>query len=112
MFTVGPAEGRRACYHLFREWRGSVHFVREGDAWQFFILPGTDLATHEVAAFPMLSPLPSRAQSPVASISRVPSLGVPMENLVWDVILPPGMELTREEGDLEPRATEQRGLFE
>jgi hypothetical protein len=35
-----------------------------------------------------------------------------MENLVWDVIVPPGMELTHDDGDLEPRTIERRGLFD
>jgi len=107
--TVGLPKGGEL-FHLFVNGE-SVHFVREGDAWQFFILPGTDDRTAEVR-FAYVVPAAVSGAKPGRVDLASPSLGVPMENLVWDVILPPGMELTHEEGDLEPRATEQRGLFD
>lgn len=107
--TVGLPKGGEL-FHLFVNGE-SVHFVREGDAWQFFILPGTDDRSAQVR-FAYVVPASVSGAKPGRVDLASPSLGVPMENLVWDVILPPGMELTRDEGDLESRAVEQRGLFD
>ncbi|MCB1202728.1 MAG: hypothetical protein KDN18_00600, partial [Verrucomicrobiae bacterium] len=102
-------------FHLFVNGE-SVHFVREGNAWQFFILPGgsangADDRTAEVR-FAYVVPASISGARPGRVALASPTLGVPVENLVWDVILPPGMELTRNDGDLEPRAIENRGLFD
>jgi hypothetical protein len=107
--TVGLPKGGEL-FHLFVNGE-SVHFVREGDAWQFFILPGTDDRTAEVR-FAYVVPASVSGAKPGRVDLASPSLGVPMENLVWDVILPPGMEMTHDEGDLEPREIEPRGLFD
>lgn len=107
--TVGLPKGGEL-FHLFVNGE-SVHFVREGDAWQFFILPGTDDRSAQVS-FAYVVPASVSGAKPGRVDLASPSLGVPMENLVWDVVLPPGMELTHDEGDLEPRAIEQRGLFD
>ena len=107
--TVGLPKGGEL-FHLFVNGE-SVHFVREGDAWQFFILPGTDDRTAEVR-FAYIVPASVSGAKPGRVDLASPSLGVPMENLVWDVVLPPGMELTHEDGDLEPREVEHRGLFD
>jgi hypothetical protein len=107
--TVGlPAGGE--LFHLYVNGE-SVHFVREGDAWQFFILPGADDRRAEVR-FAYVVPASASGARPGRVDLASPALGVPMENLLWDVILPPGMELTHEGGDLVPRAREELGLFD
>lgn len=117
--SVGLPKGGEL-FHLFVNGE-SVHFVREGDAWQFFILPGaaapgaaapeTDDRTAEVRFAYVVPASVSGAKSGRVDLAS-PSLGVPMENLVWDVVLPPGMELTHDEGDLEPRSIEHHALFD
>lgn len=107
--TVGLPKGGEL-FHLLVNGE-SVHLVREGDAWKFFILPGSDAANAQVSFAYVVPASVSGAKRGRADLAS-PSLGVPVENLVWDVVLPPGMELTDEEGDLEPRVMEQRGLFD
>ncbi len=107
--TVGLPKGGEL-FHLFVNGE-SVHFVREGDAWRFFILAGADERRAEVR-FAYVVPASVSGAKPGRVDLASPSLDVPMENLVWDVILPPGMELTHDDGDLEPREREALGLFD
>jgi hypothetical protein len=97
-------------FHLFVNGE-NVHFVREGDAWRFFIVPGADGQRAEVR-FAYIVP----AAKPTARPSRVtlvsPSLAIPMENLVWEVSLPPGMELSSDSGDLDRIEVVSRGPFD
>lgn len=114
ILTVGLPKGGEL-FHLFVNGE-SVHFVREGDVWQFFILPGaaapgTDDRTAEVR-FAYVVPASVSGAKPGRVDLASPSVGVPMENLVWEVILPPGMELTHDEGDLEPGEVDSRGIFD
>lgn len=86
-------------FHLFVNGE-NVHFVREGDAWRFFIVPGADGRRADVRfAYIVPSAKPTARPGRVNLVS--PSLAVPMENLLWEVSLPPGMELDSDSGDLE-----------
>lgn len=107
--TVGLPKGGEL-FHLLVNGE-SVHFVREGDEWQFYILPGTDDRSARVS-FAYVVPAAISGAKPGKVDLAGPALGVPVENLLWDVVLPPGMELTHDEGDLEPREVESRGHFD
>ncbi|MCB1229156.1 MAG: hypothetical protein KDN19_02755 [Verrucomicrobiae bacterium] len=85
----------------------SVHSVRQGDAWQFYILPGTDERTAQVR---FVYAVPRAESDDVSLVS--PVLDVPLENLSWQVVAPPGMELEDSDGDLEFRSGEARGVFD
>lgn len=97
-------------FHLFVNGE-SVHFVREGGAWRFFILPGADDRSAEVR-FSYVVPASASGARPGRVDLASPALGAPVENLVWDVLLPPGMELTHEDGDFVARASEQLRPFD
>ena len=107
--TVGLPPGGEL-FHLFVNGE-SVHSVREGDVWQFYILPGSDDRTARVKFAYVVPGSVAGRQSGRAVLSS-PSLGVPVENLIWDVIAPPGMEMTGSDGDLDPRLLESRGIFD
>lgn len=107
--TVGLPPGGEL-FHLFVNGE-SVHSVREGDAWQFYILPGSDDRTAQVR-FAYVVPAAKAGRRAGRVVLTSPALAVPVENLVWDVVAPPGMELTHNDGDLEPQLVESRGIFD
>ncbi|MCB1062088.1 MAG: hypothetical protein KDN20_04085 [Verrucomicrobiae bacterium] len=79
----------------------SVHSVRQGDAWQFYILPGVDERTASVR---LVYLVPRDQLSRLSLVS--PQLNIPLENITWRVIAPKGFELIDEEGDLERKSGE------
>jgi hypothetical protein len=84
----------------------SVHSVRDGDAWQFYILPGPDERT---ALVRLVYSVPRDSIGRLALVS--PKLNVPLENIAWRVIAPEGYELTGDDGDLERRSSEELAAF-
>ncbi len=74
----------------------SVYSVRKGDAWQFYILPGSDDRTAKVW---FAYSVPGDKLSKVALTS--PQLNVPLENIQWNVIAPKGFVLADSSGNLE-----------
>ncbi len=107
--TVGLPKGGEL-FHLFVNGEKRPLRARRG-CMAVLHSPGTDDRSAQVS-FAYVVPASVSGAKPGRVDLASPSLGVPMENLVWDVVLPPGMELTHDEGDLEPRAIEQRGLFD
>jgi len=77
----------------------SVHSIRQTDdenAWQFYILPGTDDRTAKVR---FVYSVPGERLRKLKLTS--PQLNVPLENITWNVVAPKGFELTGNDGDLE-----------
>lgn len=103
--TVGLPEGGEL-FNIFVNGE-SVHSVRQGDAWQFYILPGTDERSARVR---FVYAVPRSKSGRVSLVS--PVLDVPLENLTWQVVAPPGMELANSDGDLEFRVAEARSVFD
>lgn len=74
----------------------SVHSVRQGDSWQFYILPGADDKTAEVR---FVYSIEGEKLRNLALLS--PELSVPLENIEWNVVAPKGFSLTDRSGNLE-----------
>jgi hypothetical protein len=84
----------------------SVHSVRDGSTWQFYILPGTDDRTASVRF------VYSTTGQSIRKISLTsPQLNVPLENITWNVIAPQGFRLNDQAGDLELKQREYRQEF-
>ncbi|MEM7145045.1 MAG: hypothetical protein AAF591_07895 [Verrucomicrobiota bacterium] len=88
-----PAEGDLFSIFVNGE---SVHSVRQGDAWQFHILPGADDRTASVR---FVYSVPGKRLTRLKLTS--PQLNVPLENITWNVMAPEGFALTSEDGNLE-----------
>ncbi|MDF1859733.1 MAG: hypothetical protein P1U87_05930 [Verrucomicrobiales bacterium] len=84
----------------------SVHSVRDGATWQFYILPGTDDHTASVR-FVYSTTGQSIKKIELAS----PQLNVPLENITWNVIAPQGFRLIDQKGDLELKQREYKQQF-
>ena len=74
----------------------SVHSIRQGDDWQFYILPGTDDHTAQVR---FVYSVPGDRLKKLKLTS--PLLSVPLENISWNVVAPKGFMLTDNDGNLE-----------
>ena len=74
----------------------SVHSVRQGDAWQFYILPGTNDRTATVR---FIYAVEGETFRKLGLLS--PQLNVPLENIEWSVVVPKGFELSDSSGNLE-----------
>ncbi|NNE94188.1 MAG: hypothetical protein HKN23_21275, partial [Verrucomicrobiales bacterium] len=74
----------------------SVRTVRQGDDWQFNILPGADDRTANVQ---FVYSVPGSRLKSMDIVS--PQLNVPLENIRWQVVAPRGYELTSEDGNLQ-----------
>jgi hypothetical protein len=74
----------------------SVHSVRQGDTWQFYILPGADDRTAKVR---FVYAVPGHRLRKLALTS--PEMDVPLENIRWHVMAPEGFVLTDDDGNLE-----------
>src|SRR5215218_10422615 len=66
----------------------SVTVVREGDAWLFYVAPHT--AGERAAAVRLVYAAPSSTTRRIALAG--PSLSVPLENVTWRVVIPPGYD--------------------
>ncbi len=76
----------------------SVSLVREGPAYQFYILPGPDDRTARVH---FVYSMPGQKLSKLRLGS--PRLNVPLENIDWRVIVPADFHLVKHDGDLDFR---------
>ncbi len=82
---------------------GSVPVVREGDAWLFHV--AADTATGRVAAVRFAYGVEAAAGRRVTLAG--PGLSVPLEDVTWRVVVPPGFALAGHDGALQLR--EERG---
>ena len=74
----------------------SVSLVREGDTYQFYILPGADDQSAKVR-FVYSMPHQNLKRLELGS----PQLNVPLENIDWRVIVPSDFDLVDSDGDLD-----------
>ena len=74
----------------------SVSLVRQGDAYQFYILPGSDDRTAKLQ-FVYATPGNDLRRLHLTS----PSLNLPLEGIEWRVIVPKGFEMVSSAGNLE-----------
>ena len=77
----------------------SVNSIRQGEAtgvWQFNVVPGIDDSAAKVR-FVYTTPGNRLGNLQLSS----PQLSVPLENIQWNVVAPPGFELTDNDGNLE-----------
>ncbi|MDB4358754.1 hypothetical protein N9Z18_00775 [Verrucomicrobiales bacterium] len=81
----------------------SVHSVRQGEAWQFYILPG---ANDRTATVRFIYSVEGEHFKKSGLLS--PQLNVPLENIEWNVVAPKGFELSDSGGNLELKQ-QQRG---
>ena len=85
----------------------SVHTVRQGNTWQFYILPGADERTALVRfAYGI-----GRDKLTRLALAG-PRLDVPLENITWRVLAPDGFELAEADGNLEPLAEDAFPTFD
>ena len=77
----------------------SVAVVREGDAFLFHVTPNT--AGERSAAVRLVYAVTGTAGGTIALVG--PSLSVPLENVTWRVVIPPGYELEGYAGGLRLR---------
>ncbi len=91
--VVLPPEGELFSIFVNGE---SVHSVRQGDAWQFYILPGADDRTATVR---FVYSVEGAHLKKLGLLS--PELNVPLENIEWNVVAPKGFTLTASDGNLE-----------
>ncbi len=80
----------------------SVAVVREGDAWLFYVTPNQ--AGERAAVVRLVYAAADDAKSAV--LLAGPSLSVPLENVTWRVVIPPGYKLDDYRGAL--RLQDQR----
>ena len=85
----------------------SVHSVRQGDSWQFYILPGADDKTAEVR---FVYSIEGEKLHDLALLS--PELNVPLENIEWNVVAPKGFSLTDRSGNLELKQEQRWTQFD
>lgn len=83
-----------------------VAVVREGDAYLFHVSSNSD--ADRSASVRLVYSAPG---GPGAVRLAGPSLSVPLENVTWRVVVPPGRELRRHAGDLELREDRGAGFF-
>jgi hypothetical protein len=85
----------------------SVDLVREGNAYLFHVSANTavDSSAHVRLVY-------SNVGTPTDGIElQGPRLNVPLENVTWRVVLPPGHELSRYHGGLQLRGEQSSGWF-
>lgn len=88
----------------------SVHSIRQDDdpnGWQFYILPGPNDQTADVRLVYLVT------GSEVENLNLIsPRLNVPLENVSWNVMAPPGFELTDFDGNLELSGEKTEGQYD
>ena len=87
--------------------RESVSVVREGDAWLFHVGPET--AGGRTATVRIVYSAMALSRSDVELLG--PSLSVPLENVSWRVVIPPGYELEDYSGGLRLRDERHGRMF-
>jgi hypothetical protein len=85
----------------------SVSVVREGDACLFHVSPNT--GSDRTATVRLVYSVPSAHPGRIALVG--PSLSVPLENVSWRVVLPPGYELDDYHGSLRLRENRAAQFF-
>ncbi len=85
----------------------SVSVVREGDACLFHVSPNT--GTDRSASVRLVYAVPAASTGRIALVG--PGLSVPLENVVWRVLLPPGYELDDYRGSLRLSDDRTAGSF-
>jgi Amino acid transporters len=85
----------------------SVNVVREGDAYLLNVSPNTD--TDPAAKVRLVYSVPEA--SPSAIELTGPRLNIPLVNVSWRVIVPPGLSVSRHRGNLSLKETRAAGLF-
>lgn len=85
----------------------SVALVRNGDAYLFHVSPNTDEARPATVRLVYNVPLKQRGDVELVG----PRLSVPLENVSWKVVVPPGYELSDYEGGLRLKKEEASRFF-
>jgi hypothetical protein len=85
----------------------SVSVVREGDAYLFHVASNTE--ADRSASVRLVYSTPAAGGGPVGLAG--PSLSVPLENVTWRVVVPPGYRLERYDGSLQLREERLAGSF-
>jgi hypothetical protein len=85
----------------------SVSVVREGDACLFHVSPNT--GSDHSAAVRLVYAVPGAHPGKISLVG--PSLSVPLENVSWRVVLPPGYGLDDYKGSLRLRDDQNAGWF-
>jgi hypothetical protein len=93
-------------YNTFVNGEG-VAVVREGAAWLFHVAPTS--AASRGALVRLVYATPDHARRRIALLG--PSLNVPLENVTWRVVLPPGYSLDDYSGALRLRDERAGGVF-
>lgn len=95
--SVGlPAGGKLFSIFVNGESVNSIRTGAEGNAWQFYILPGIDDRTANVRF--VYSVTGDRLYGLELTS---PEMNVPLENIQWNVVAPKGFELIDNDGNLE-----------
>lgn len=85
----------------------SVSVVREGDEYLFYVVPST--GAERVATVRIVYAVAKSQDGRIAL--RGPGLNVPLENVSWRVVIPPGYVLAGHGGGLQLREDRQAGGF-
>jgi hypothetical protein len=85
----------------------SLTVVREGDAYLFHVAPNTDTDPSAAVRLVYAVTAPRAGKIELAG----PSLSVPLENVSWRVVLPPGHHLTDYAGGLRLHTESLTGWF-
>jgi hypothetical protein len=85
----------------------SVNVVREGDAYLLNVSPNTD--TDRSAKIRIVYSVPDAQASAIELIG--PRLNVPLVNVSWRVIVPPGQSIASYKGNLRLKEQQSAGLF-
>jgi hypothetical protein len=85
----------------------SVSVVREGDEYLFYVVPST--GAERVATVRIVYAVAKSQDGRIAL--RGPGLNVPLENVSWRVVIPPGYVLAGHSGGLQLREDRQAGGF-
>lgn len=86
----------------------SVTVVRDGETWLFHVAPGTP--GQRGAAVRLVYSAQAGSKGDVGLVG--PSLSVPLENVTWRVVLPPGYALDDYRGALRLREERSEGAFD
>ena len=86
----------------------SVSAVREGDAYLFYVSPNTGSDTAAAVRLVYTSSGAGNG-NPIGLVA--PSLSVPLENVTWRVVIPPGYDLDKYRGSLRLREDSSAGWF-
>ncbi len=85
----------------------SVSAAREGDAYLFYVSPNTGADRSAAVRLAYSVPPPSAARIELLG----PSLSVPLENVSWRIVIPPGYRLAGYRGGLQLREDRAAGSF-